>query len=112
MRWGLLAAFLIGCSGSAEWAGKWKRENPPPGSSVEMILTGSGTAIHGSGVELLDPAGIERTFTVVGTSEPVPGPGVTFTYADNTGEGFFFGQPDANHITLMNQRRSLVFARQ
>ncbi len=113
MRWALLAAFLAGCSGSSvEWAGKWKQDNPPPGSSVEMTLTGNGTTIRGSGVELRDPAGIEVTFTVSGTSQQVPGYGMTFDYADNSAEGFTFSQPDANNITLANPRRTLNFTRQ
>ena len=115
MRWGLLMALLAGCSGSMEsvqWAGRWIQDNPPPGSSVELTLTGTGTAIRGSGVELLDPAGIERTFTVSGTSERVPGLGVTFDYADNSTEGFAFSQSDVNHITLANQVRRLAFTRQ
>jgi len=115
MRWGLLAIFLAGCSGSmesAQWTGKWKQENPPAGQSIEMTLAGNGTAIRGSGVEDLDPAGIQRTFTVSGTSERVPGPGVTFEYADHSTEGFFFSQPDANHIRLTNQQRDLAFSRE
>jgi len=113
MRWALLAAFLAGCSGApVEWAGKWKQDNPPPGSGVDMTLTGNGTAIRGSGVELRDPAGIEVTFTVSGTSERVPGYGVTFDYANSSTEGFTFSQPDSNHITLANQGRTLSFTRQ
>jgi hypothetical protein len=110
MRWALLAALLAGCGGPLPWAGKWKQENPPPGAGLQLTLTGSGTTIRGTGVEFLDPAGIERTFTVSGTS--VPGPGVTFAYADDSTEGFFFSQPDATHITLMNERRRLDLTRQ
>jgi hypothetical protein len=113
MRWAIVAVWLAAaCGGSAQWSGKWKQDNPPPGASLEMTLTGEGTNIRGSGVELRDPAGSERTFTVAGTSQPVPGFGVTFNYSDNSTEGFTFAQPDVNHLTLAGLRRTLSFTRQ
>ena len=112
MRWAILAALLAGCGGPQPWEGKWKQQNAPSGAGVELTLIGTGTTIRGTGMEFLDPAGVERTFTVSGTSDPVPGPGLTFDYTDDSTEGFFFSQPDATHITLTNERRRLDLTRQ
>lgn len=106
----VVASTLLACGGAAPpaWAGTWQASSPA--SSVELTLSGSGTAIGGSGVELVSGAS-SRAFTVSGASEPVPGMGVTFTYADDTTEGFVFSQPDANHLILANPSRTLSFSR-
>ncbi len=106
----VVASTLLACGGTAPpaWAGTWQARSPA--SSVELTLSGSGTAMGGSGVELVSGAS-SRTFTVRGTSEPVPGMGVTFTFADDTTEGFVFSQPDANHLVLANPNQTLSFTR-
>lgn len=95
----------------SEWAGKWRSAPSVPGSYVEMTLSGSGTSVAGSGVQHVE-AGPDRTFVVQSTAAAVPGPGVTFTYADNTTEGFSFAQPAPNHLVLSNPTRVLDFTRQ
>jgi hypothetical protein len=111
MRWMLLSVVLLAACGGSGWAGNWRSAPGVPGSFVEMTLTGRGTSIGGRGVQHVE-AGADRPFVVQGTSEPVPGPGVTFTYADGTVEGFTFGQPDPNHLVLSNPSRTLDFTRQ
>jgi hypothetical protein len=105
---------LAACGGSSsQWAGKWKQTaGLPAGSYMECTLGGSGHTITGNGVQHRE-AGSNLTFTVQGTPDPVPGPGgFSVTYSDNTGEGFYFAQPDANHITLQNSQRTVNLVRQ
>ncbi len=112
MRGILLSILLLSsCGGSASWSGSWRSAPSVPGSFVEMSLSGSGTSIAGTGVQHVE-AGSDRPFVVKGTSAPVPGPGVTFSYADGAFEGFMFSQPDADHLDLSNGIRSLSFTRQ
>ena len=105
--------FLGGCGGSSvEWAGKWRQPaGLPPGSYMEATFDGSGPRITGSGTEHRE-AGVSATFTVQGTTAPVPGPGVTLTYADGSAEGFSFGQPDHDHLTLQNSQRTVNLTRE
>jgi hypothetical protein len=110
----LLVAWVAACGGSAasaDWAGRWQSPPSVPGSFVEMTLSGSRTSVSGSGVQHVE-AGADRTFVVQGTSAVVPGPGITFTYADGTTEGFSLAQPDPNHLVLSNPTRVLDFTRQ
>ena len=105
--------FLVACGGSSvEWAGKW-RQPPgfPAGAYVEATLGGSGSRITGSGTQYRE-AGAPASFTVGGTTAPAPGPGVTFSYSDGTSEGFTFGQPDRDHITLQNAQRTVNLTRE
>jgi hypothetical protein len=98
-------------SGSApDWVGSWRSAASVPGSYSEMTLEGRGTSLGGTGVQHVE-AGIDRPFVVLGTTAPVPGPGVTFTYADGATEGFTFSQPDATRLVLSNPSRELSFVR-
>jgi hypothetical protein len=113
----LVIAFLASCGGSnmmtsatTEWTGSWRSAPSVPGSYVTMMLSGSGSSITGTGVQYVE-AGQNRNFTVKGTSLPVPGPGVTFFYADGATEGFTFAQHDASHLVLSNPDRILDFTR-
>ena len=120
MRRGLLlVVFLASCGGSSstmtsattDWTGSWRSAPSVPGSYVTMMLSGSGSSIAGTGVQYVE-AGQNRNFTVKGTSLPVPGPGVTFFYADGATEGFTFAQHDASHLVLSNPDRVLDFTRE
>jgi hypothetical protein len=112
MRWLLLAIFLASCGGrSAEWAGKWTQTNvSPPGTYVEMTLTGSGTNVGGSGVQHRE-AGMDLAFTI-GGSIGTPAGRVNFNYPDGTSEGFNYSQLDSDHLTLSGAQRTLNFTRQ
>jgi hypothetical protein len=109
----VLALSACGGGSSPEWAGKWRQPTGiPVGSYMEATLGGSGHTITGTGVQHRE-AGTDLTFTVLGTADPIPGPGgFTVTYSDNTTEGFSFAQPDANHITLQNPQRTVNLVRQ
>ena len=118
MRWLAISMLtLAACGGSSvlssvEWAGKWRQPAGfPVGSYMEATLGGSGTTIAGSGTQYRE-AGTPSTFTVQGTSVPVPGPGFTLTYSDGSTEGFNFGQPDHDHLTLQNSQRTVNLTRQ
>ncbi len=112
MRGFLLTLLLLAaCGGSPSWSGAWRSAPSVPGSFVEMSLVQSGTSLAGDGIQHVE-AGRDRPFTVRGTSAIVPGPGMTFTYADGSTEGFSAAQPDPSHLVLSNQARSLDFARQ
>ena len=103
---------LAACGGSSvEWAGKWRQPGDLIGSIMEATLGGNGSTITGSGTQFRE-AGLPLTFTVKGTSAPVPGPGVTLNYSDGSSEGFGFGQPDHDHLTLQNARRTVNLTRQ
>jgi hypothetical protein len=116
MRSGLSFLVLLTACGSStpvsapDWAGSWRSAASVPGSYAEMTLDGRGTSLGGTGVQHVE-AGIDRPFVVQGTTAPVPGPGVTFTYADGATEGFTFSQPDAMRLVLWNPNRELSFAR-
>jgi hypothetical protein len=112
MRFIILLSLLAACGGAQpQWAGSWKTTPSPPGSYVQMTLSGSGTAISGSGRQYRE-AGTPTDFTVSGTTVGGPALGVTFTYVDNSTEAFSLAQPDASHLTLQNPQRTLAFTRQ
>lgn len=114
MRRALIAAVLLSCGGQppAAWAGRWSWVSlNPPGSGIDMTLSGSGTAISGTGVRHRE-AGTGLSFTVSGSAAAGGGPTIAFHYADGTSETFTFGQPDANHLTLHDQYGTLTFLRQ
>jgi hypothetical protein len=88
MRFIILLSLLAACGGKAperEWAGSWRTTPAPPGSYVQMTLSGSGTAIAGSGTQYRE-AGTPTSFTVSGDLGAVPAGGVKFSYADNSTE--------------------------
>ena len=103
---------LAACGGSSpEWAGKWKQPTGIPiGSFIEATLGGSGQTITGSGTQHRE-AGTDLTFTVQG-SAATPGPSLTLAYQDGSSESFTFAQPDANHLTWSNARRTVNLVRQ
>ncbi len=114
MRWTVISMLMIAaCGGSSvEWAGKWRQPaGLPAGSYMVATLGGSGTTITGGGTQYRE-AGMPAAFTVQGTTAPVPGPGVTITYSDSSTEGFSFGQPDHNHLTLQNAQRTVNLTRE
>ena len=92
---------LAACGGSQAplFAGHWREQPTLRGSGYEMVLTGSGTTISGSGVRHRE-AGTDTPFTVSGSSTPIPGHGVTFDYGSGVTEGFTFSQPDPGHLEL------------
>ncbi len=95
---------LAACGGSASsFIGHWREQGTSPGTGYELMLTGSGTTIGGTGVRHRE-AGTDAPFTVSGSSTPVPGHGVTFDYGSGVSEGFVFGQPDASHLELQDTR--------
>jgi hypothetical protein len=114
VRWFVLSLLLAACGGKAtasEWAGSWRTTPAPPGSYVAMTLSGSGTAVSGSGTQYRE-AGMPTTFTVSGDLGETPAGSVKFTYPDNSTESFSYSQPDANRLTLANSVRTLNFNRQ
>jgi len=104
----ILLALVLGCGGKAqpEWAGTWKTTPAPPGSYIQMSLSGNGTSISGNGTQYRE-AGTPVNFTVSGSTA-----GVVFTYPDNSTLSFTLAQPDADHLTLSNATRTLNFTRQ
>ena len=115
---GLSLSLLVisACGGSSvtsvDRAGKWRQPSGfPAGSYLEASFGGSGTTITGNGTQHRE-AGVPANFTVQGTTAPVPGPGVTLTYSDSATEGFYFVQPDHNHITLQSPQRTVDPTRQ
>ena len=108
---------LSACGGSSpEWAGKWKQPTGiPPGAYMEATLGGSGHSITGNGIQHRE-AGVDLSFTVSGDTGDVciaaTCGNLTLTYSDASTEGFTFGQPDANHITLTNPQRTVNLVRQ
>jgi hypothetical protein len=107
--------FLTACGSltpvsAPDWVGSWRSAASVPGSYAEMTLEGRGTSLGGTGVQHVE-ARLDRPFVVLGTTAPVPGLGVTFTYADGATEGFTFSQPDATRLDLSNPSRALSFMR-
>ena len=106
----LLAAGCGGAMTTFGAGGNWRTQATVPGSWTGMSLEQSGTYLSGSGVQHVE-AGADRPFTVQGSAQ-TPGSAVTFTYADQSTEGFAFAQPDADHLTLQSAQRTLQFSRQ
>jgi hypothetical protein len=97
-----LVVVLAACGGSPSSsptvarAGTWVAS--PATGYMDMTLSVNGTTISGGGTEYF-PTGGSRTFTVAGTTLPVPGLPLTFTYSDGTGEGWMgYSQSDVNHL--------------
>ena len=103
MRKTLLSALLLAaCGGSSS------QPSPLNGSWVtldsvdyfSMALSVTGTNITGFGYEQT-PGAAQLSFTVSGTTEPVPGVPISFQYADGTTEGFTsYTQASALRLTL------------
>ena len=99
-------AFLLAACGSAqsgEFAGHWREQVTMPGSGYELMLTGDGTTIGGTGLRHRE-AGADTPFTISGSTTPMPGHGVTFDYGSGVSEGFNFGQPDPGHLSLRDEQ--------
>ena len=99
----MLTFFLAACGSaqSGEFAGHWREQGTTPGSGYELMLTGTGTTIGGTGVRHRE-AGTDAPFTVSGSTALVPGYGVTFDYGGGVSEGFGFNQIDASHLGLQD----------
>ncbi len=110
---GLILGLLAGCGGSqaSSFNGHWREQTTAPGTGYELMLSGSGTTISGTGVRHRE-AGTDTPFTVSGSSTPMPGHGVTFDYGGGVTEDFSFSQPDNAHLDLTDaQSVTHVFLR-
>ena len=103
----LLALLLTACGGSSSQLsplnGSWVTRGSMDYFSMALSVTG--TNITGFGNEQT-PGSAERTFTVSGTTEPVPGVPISFQYDDGTTEGFTsYTQASALRLTLQSATR-------
>ena len=108
----VLLSLLAACGGSTspEWVGSWQTAPSVPGAYTAMTLSGGPTEASGSGT-IYREAGTPTNFTVAGNLGGTPAGMLTFTYPDNSTEGFTYSQPDLDHLTLTNSTRTLAFTR-